>query len=149
MIEEIESRDREIVLAFAGDVVCKRKEGVKISQELKEKLEMADVFSVNLEAPLEGYGMPIKKAGSNLNQSESVVDSLKNIGVNVVASANNHICDYGKLALEYALDKLKDFITVGAGTDFDKSYQLKIINVNGGGDSWVPCFRRKRIWSIL
>jgi poly-gamma-glutamate synthesis protein (capsule biosynthesis protein) len=117
--------DNEIILLFAGDVVCKNKGAVTVSESLKKELKSFDIFSVNLEAPLEGVGTPIHKAGPSLNQSASTVNFLQELGANVVSCANNHICDYGKEALIHTLRLLADKTVVGAGTSFQDAYQLK------------------------
>jgi poly-gamma-glutamate synthesis protein (capsule biosynthesis protein) len=116
----------KLTLLFAGDLVCKNTRLINLSESLKEKLDAADIFSINLEAPLEGKGAPINKAGPHLNQNANVILSLQNLGVNVVNCANNHICDYGKDALRNTFNSLSEYTVVGAGLSFDDAYGLKI-----------------------
>jgi poly-gamma-glutamate synthesis protein (capsule biosynthesis protein) len=117
--------DNEIILFFAGDLVYKNRDIIHVSESLKKELGQADIFSINLEAPLEGYGTPIKKVGPCLNQSTNTILRLHELGVNVVNCANNHICDYGKDALINTLDNLSEHIVIGAGIFFDDAYKLK------------------------
>jgi poly-gamma-glutamate synthesis protein (capsule biosynthesis protein) len=125
LILKIKNMEDEITLLFAGDVVCKSKKAVIILEPLKKELTDFDIFSINLEAPLEGVGTPICKSGPSLNQSIATVNFLQELGVNVVSCANNHICDYGEEALNYTLKQLIDKIVVGAGSSFHDAYQLK------------------------
>ncbi len=104
-----------------------------IDQELLDMIEKADYRIFNLELPFIEQGKPIIKAGPNLKCSPSVIKGIKQLKVNLVTLANNHILDYGEEGL-YSTIKLlnKNNISyVGVGDNRKQAKQGKIISVSG------------------
>lgn len=62
---------------------------------LAPAVRAADLFIVNLECPLTNASAPIEKCGSLVKGSPAAAGFLAEIGVSLVALANNHIRDYG------------------------------------------------------
>jgi poly-gamma-glutamate synthesis protein (capsule biosynthesis protein) len=119
------------VLFFAGDFVYKGNKKVEIISPLKDMINGDSVvFSVNFEAPVEGSGKPIHKAGPVICQSKESVDILSSIGVNILNLANNHIYDYGIEGLIKTLDILSPFTCTGAGNTVDDAFKMKTIQLH-------------------
>lgn len=105
-----------------------------IDDGFRDIIKNSDIAICNFEAPIKVAGMrPIKKVGSHLCQDKNSIFCLKNAGFDFVSLANNHIYDYGQVALLETINELKnnkiDF--VGGGLNFDEAYQPKIIEKNG------------------
>jgi poly-gamma-glutamate synthesis protein (capsule biosynthesis protein) len=117
---------------FVGDIVISGKpHGQFPSPAFSSIMKDHAICSCNFEAPIEGKGQPIKKAGPHLQQPANAVAYVEDAGFNVVSLANNHMYDYGPEALTATIAAFKNAITVGAGMNFEEAYALKKINVRG------------------
>lgn len=67
----------------------------------------ADCFVANLECPLTNSKIPITKSGPNIKASLKTIKGIKNIGVDVVNLANNHILDFGKKGYNDTIKELE------------------------------------------
>jgi len=117
-------REKEkITVFFVGDILLDR--GVKRKIEMYgdgdfkfpflkivQFLNKADLLIGNLEGPISDKG---KKVGSiySFRMNPKAIDGLKFAGFDVVSLANNHILDYGKVAMEDTFLRLKE-----AGIDY-------------------------------
>jgi len=70
-------------------------------------LNKADILFGNLEGPISDKG---KKVGSiySFRAKPEAIDSLKFAGFDILSVANNHIFDYGKIAMEDTFSKLRE-----------------------------------------
>ena len=100
-----------------------------ISSFVKE----ADFSIVNLESPVKCEGaLPITKRGPNLNTPVSFLDSIKNVGINMVTLANNHFMDYGDKSALHTINECHErgLLTVGAGNTITEASSIAYIKVN-------------------
>lgn len=97
-----------------------------------ETLTQADITIGNLECPISNRGVPEEKLYAFRAPLEAA-ESLAYGGFDLVSLANNHILDYGPLALEDTLDALsaQDIHAVGAGRDETAAYAPVLIEING------------------
>jgi poly-gamma-glutamate synthesis protein (capsule biosynthesis protein) len=118
---------KDFKLLFVGDVVLpKKRDEPLFSSAFDDIFNKHEIRSCNFEAPITGFGAPIKKAGPNLSQHKFAPKYLEDIGFNVFNLANNHIYDYGTEALSATLNALSSSLTAGAGLSFKEAYELKI-----------------------
>lgn len=134
---------KPITLIFVGDIMLDRgveymirKHGkgdykfpfLKIANYLNE----ADILFGNLEGPLSDKG---KKVGSvySFRMKPEAIRGLKFAGFDILSVANNHIFDYGRVAMEDTFLRLKeagiDFI--GGGFNEIEAYSPIIKEVKG------------------
>lgn len=71
-----------------------------VGSELKAALDSADYRIFNLEGPLTDDYVPIKKAGPNLIIPTKCINGIKNLPVDFLTLANNHILDQGEQGLD-------------------------------------------------
>ena len=117
-----------------GDIVNLTAKEDFIDDNLKDIIKNSDAAICNFEAPIETENMEaIKKAGPHMYQSKESIKYLNDAGFNMVSLANNHIYDYGQVALENTLLELNKHSVnfIGGGKDFEDAYATKIINKNG------------------
>ena len=95
---------------ICGDVVSNKR--IEVCPELA-RLISENLSFCNLEAPISGVGTPITKAGPHMCQDSTIIANLANLGFDVFCLANNHIFDYGAIALQSTMDTI---------TKYDKSY---------------------------
>lgn len=117
-----------------GDIVNFTSKKDFVDENLKEVITNSDISICNFEAPIETEDMKaIKKVGPHLYQSRESIEYLNEAGFDMVSMANNHIYDYGQVALENTINELGKYNIdyIGAGVDFEDAYQTKIIEKNG------------------
>lgn len=139
-VPEIPKEDTTII--FTGDVLfanafkagydAKGIEGV-ISEELLAQLQSADILMVNQEFPFGDTGEPIADKQYTFCCSPSYVTALKEMGVDVVSLANNHVLDYGKEALRQTFATLDaaEILYGGAGETTERAQEVQIVEVKG------------------
>ncbi len=100
-----------------------------ISHILKE----SDYSICNLECPATNYDKPIVKTGPNLKAEPSIVKILKDIGINAVSLANNHVLDYGVQGMYDTLETLKEnnVKQFGGGKDSEDAALPLIVEIKG------------------
>lgn len=102
-------------------------------EELVCLFKSAEFCICNLEGPLTGSDQRIEKSGANLKAPINAVAGIKELGINIVCMANNHIMDYGAEGLKDTLDTLInsgiDYIGVGQSSDTIKDFAS--INILG------------------
>lgn len=118
-----------MTLSFFGDFVCLEPAQVSCSEAFRNWAE-ADVLACNLEAPVKSDAEPAPKSGPSLSQSEDSPTLLRDLGINLVLLANNHIMDYGNGGLSKTLESLGDIASIGAG-DASHAYDVTILEKNG------------------
>ena len=104
-----------------------------LGDELIEVLRGADYRIVNLETPLSDTLSPITKVGGNLSAPTACVKGIKNIGVDLVGIANNHIMDQGEKGLADTIKTLTEagISFVGAGDNLEVASQPVFFEANG------------------
>lgn len=97
-------------------------------------LRKATILVGNLEAPLSKRGSEYTKKTWILRADPRTVDSVAMAGFDVLTLANNHIMDYGPIALQdtlAALDNVK-IARAGAGMNLNEARQPAIITAPDG-----------------
>ena len=108
-------QDKEVELVFVGDVMLSRNVARSIQrnnrdfsypfQATSEIIRAADVAFCNLESPISGRGTKVKK-NYTFNAPAEAIDGLVYAGFDIVSMANNHVLDYGPVALEDTVNHL-------------------------------------------
>lgn len=147
-IEDAETENAEVIpdedttIIFTGDVLfanafkagydAKGIDGV-ISEELLTELTSADILMVNQEFPFGETGEPVANKQYTFQCSPSYVTALKEMGVDVVSLANNHVLDYGKESLLETFATLDNagILYGGAGETVERAEEVQVIEVNG------------------
>jgi len=131
-----------VTLTFAGDTMLDR--GVKgnvvknFNGDYSKLFEKVDIFKnddisfVNLEGPVSNIGHNVGSIYS-FRMPVETIPTLKNIGVDIVSFANNHVGDYTGLAFKDTMDRLRDndIAWAGAGYNYEDAKTVRIITVNG------------------
>ena len=130
----------KITLMAVGDIMLARTIGEMIESEgieapfafTAETLSTADITLGNLECSISDRGTPEDKKYT-FRAPLSAAESLQFAGFDLVSLSNNHILDYGPLALEDTLAELSAAAvqTIGAGMDDTEAYQPVFFEVNG------------------
>ncbi len=85
----------------------------------------ADFRMLNFETPFVTENLaPIVKSGPNTRALPEYIYSLKVMGIDAVALANNHTGDFGDAGVRYMLNHLRSngYPTLGAGENIDEAY---------------------------
>lgn len=122
-----DKKQKEITLLFVGDIMLSRAVGAKIKNQddprfpflkIADEIKSADLAFGNLESPISEKG---KNQGSiySFRADPGVAAGLKFAGFDVLSLANNHIFDWGSIALVDTVEILKNsgIDSVGAGKD--------------------------------
>jgi len=135
----------EVTLLFAGDILFDEQyavmahlnlkgEGIPgvISEDLLTLMRSADVFMVNNEFPYSDRGTPQEEKQFTFRAKPETSAYLRDMGVDVVSLANNHVYDYGTDALFDTFSTLQDaqVAYVGAGKDIAEASRAVYFVVN-------------------
>ncbi|OHA85418.1 MAG: hypothetical protein A2591_02980 [Candidatus Yonathbacteria bacterium RIFOXYD1_FULL_52_36] len=137
--DAVPSRDAE--LFFVGDIMLSRAVGKGMEREkdyaypfrlVRDELVSADILFGNLESPISNQGSNVGSIYSFRADPRSV-EGLIFAGFDVLSFANNHVGDYGPVALLDTLDHLSraGLQTVGAGRTQYDAHTPHIVEVNG------------------
>jgi poly-gamma-glutamate capsule biosynthesis protein CapA/YwtB (metallophosphatase superfamily) len=129
-----------VILMAVGDVMLGRTIGELIETHgpaapflyTTDTLRSADITVGNLECPISTRGTAADKAYA-FRAPLAAAESLATAGFDLVNLANNHILDYGPLALADTLEILasQDVQAVGAGMDTLEAHAPVIVEING------------------
>lgn len=94
-----------------------------ISPELIQMMNDADVMTLNNEFTYSNNGAPLDNKVYTFRAHPSRVDILKDLGVDAVTLANNHVYDYGEQSLLDTMDTLKaaNVHYFGAGKNLEEA----------------------------
>lgn len=111
-----------------------------VSEDLLRVLRDADYRIFNLEVPLTDRETPIKKCGPNLIASTKSVVGLKQLNIDFLTLANNHILDQGEQGLWSTIEQLDKASIAYAGVgrtleDAAKPYTIEL----GGRKIGIYC----------
>jgi len=130
-----------VTTTVVGDIMLGRRVGASLKQRgdptavfrpLAERLASADITVGNLESTLSKSGPPTQ-GGDSFGAETSVLKGLRLAGFDLLSVANNHLGDYGEKAIVETVEKLNDadFRTVGAGSDFARAAEPRVITIDG------------------
>ncbi len=113
----------------------------RVFEEIRPLADRSDYVVVNLECPLTDATSPIEKIGPNLKADPKTALLLKNLGVDLVALANNHVYDYGQAGLKDTLHACSEhgIATVGAGETLTEAQDIAIASIAGKRVAFVNC----------
>jgi len=94
-------------------------------------LRQADLVVGNQECPISTRGEAVPDKKFTLRVGKQGVAALKAAGIGIVTLANNHILDFGPLALQDTLSALSenDILFTGAGMDLSDAREPALIKV--------------------
>lgn len=133
-----------ISLLFAGDLMMARDVSWKIDnvhdgdgnylfEDIQDEIGKSDVFFYNLESPFGENCRTDRNTSMMFCLEKDKVDYLpRGLEFTVVSLANNHVYNTLQSGFEITEDILKEnnFLTIGAGTDWDDVHDGKIIEIN-------------------
>ncbi len=130
-----------ITIAALGDVML----GGRAEPYLKERgpdypfrdtlpvLKQADIIVANLECPISTRGTAVKNKKFTLRVGPIAADALAGAGIRVTTLANNHMMDFGPLALKDTLAALSErgILYTGAGMGLDDARSPALLKIKG------------------
>lgn len=136
------SQEQSTSIIFTGDVMLSNyvlqnyeKSGIEgvLGSTLLNELQQADITVINEEFPFGTTGTPAEDKQFTFRVNPSYIEILKQMGVDAVTLANNHILDYGTQPLSETVQTLDDaaILYAGAGDSLERAKELQIIEVNG------------------
>jgi len=118
-----EEQDGDIEMAFTGDCLVSRRLSAHQEPrflEMASLLRGADVSFTNGETLFHNYeGWPITESGpfgTYVACDPRVIEDLRSLGIDMVATANNHCIDYGETGVMTNLANLDAYGMTHAGT---------------------------------
>lgn len=135
--------DTAIKIAALGDIMLDRSVGKHFFEnprdfelpEIRNLLDEYDLVIANLENPVGLRGEPFPRQDPNVafRCHPETLKVLKNLGVDVVTIANNHLLDYGAITLLDTLDHLDNagIRHVGGGKNYNQANQPALFEING------------------
>lgn len=161
--EEVETEEDlnpyDFTLTFAGDINFDDNSSTMdyynsvpngivdcISYELIEIMNDANIMCLNNEFTYSTAGSPLDGKAYTFRAHPSRVDILKDMGVDIVTLANNHIYDYGKQAFLDTLNTLNkaDIKYYGAGKNLDEAKSPEYFNIQGKTLAYVAASRAEK-----
>ena len=124
-------------LAIVGDVMLATTKAEKFGATSPgfaaavERLKTNDLIIANLEMPLSERGSKVRKY-SNLRSHPSVIGGVTGMGIQAVSLANNHMMDYGAVALADTIETVSTAGLEFAGAGFDLEAALKPVVLHHG-----------------
>lgn len=128
-------------VTVTGDVMLGRRVGERLDaagdpsatlRPMARRLAAADLTVGNLESTLSKAGAP-RQGGDSFGASPDVLEGLRLAGYDVLSVANNHVGDYGPVALVRTVRRLRagGFLPVGAGADLGSASRGVTVERNG------------------
>ena len=91
----------------------------------------SDYVIANLESPVAGKEAGYTSELYSFNTPESILEALKNSGINMVQTSNNHCLDRGVEGLRQTIRNIEASGLAYVGTHMNPEDSFRIINVNG------------------
>ena len=136
---ETQAAPGEITIAAVGDIMLGHRAEPYLTKEgpgypfvhVLPVLRKAHVVVGNLESPISSRGAAVENKKFTLRVGPIAVEALKAGGIRVVSLANNHILDFGPLALQDTLAVLGEnaILSSGAGRDLDDARAPAVLKV--------------------
>ncbi len=131
----------EITIAAVGDLMLGgRTEPFLVEygadypfRDVQGVLGQADIVAGNLESPISVRGTAVENKTFTLRAGPIAGQTLKAGGIRVVSLANNHMMDFGPLALQDTLTALaeNEILYTGAGMGLDDARSPAILRIKG------------------
>ena len=133
----------DTTLAFVGDIMLDRGVYSKFIKDgngdynfpfakIKNDLSKYDLVFGNLEGPISDKGQDYHNLYS-FEMNPNFVSVLRNVGFKVLSVANNHIYNWGRVAMEDTFSRLKEnkIVVSGGGMNEEEAYNADVVDVNG------------------
>lgn len=126
-------------MLFGGDVILARgvaqamqRTGQSPLRHLRDRFRAADVAFVNLESPFSDQPA-FRTAEMIFRADPSSIEVLKDAGIDIVSTANNHVRDCGARGIEFTLDHLEKngIVPVGTAPTEAAAHQGRTLERNG------------------
>ena len=145
-LKYIEGNKESVSIGFAGDVsladnwfimpkYISRNKGVYgiLSEDMVNYMTNLDFMNVNSEFAFSNRGSKMSGKQYTFRANPSSVSIYNEMGVDMVALANNHVYDYGQDAFYDTLDTLKTNTLpyVGAGVNKEEAERAYYLVING------------------
>lgn len=150
----------QIVMSFTGDLNFDDDIGTMrylkqyglqatISEGVRTLLADSDIVMVNNECTFSTRGEPLAGKAYTFRSDPSNVSILKELGVDIVGIANNHVWDYGPQALSDTIQALDDagIPNVGAGNNLDEAKRPWYFVANGRKIAFVAATQIERTYN--
>ena len=157
---DFEEKELDITLAFAGDLSLAdnylvmeyyRKEGKEniancIDPAYIKLMTDADIMWINNEFCYSNQGSPMSGKQYTFRANPENVSILKELGVDIVGLANNHVYDFGEQAFLDTLATLKNagITYVGAGATIDEASAPVYVALDGYRIAYVCATRAEK-----
>lgn len=157
--ESIDLHEYDFTFCFGGDIslaedavttaqLDKSKNGIYdgISPELMTIMQQADIMCLNNEFTYSTNGEPMKGKAYTFRAHPDRVAVIKEMGVDAVLMANNHVYDYGKQALLDTFTTLEnaDIDYFGAGRNLDEAMKPVYYELDGKTIALVAASRAEK-----
>ena len=156
-VKVLDKKDK-VTLSFVGDISLadnfdimpyydKRGEGIYgiLSKKVVDIMNNADIMVANNEFTISDRGSPLNKQYT-FRASPNRLNIYKEMGVDLVSIANNHIYDYGEEAFQDSLKYLKEYDIpyVGAGTNIEEAKRAFYYIAGGYKISFISASRAEK-----
>ncbi len=131
----------EITIAAVGDLMFGGRTGPFLTEfgpdypfrDVLSVLQRADIVAGNLESPISLRGAAVENKKFTLRAEPIAAAALKAAGIRIVSLANNHMMDFGPLALQDTVAALaeNDILYTGAGMNLDDARAPAIVKIKG------------------
>lgn len=136
-----QTRSDELTIVAVGDLMLGGRTEPFLNQygpdypfrEVMPFLKRGDIVVGNLESPISVRGTAVENKKFTLRAGPIAARAVKNAGIRVVTLANNHMMDFGPLALQDTLAALteNDILFTGAGMDLSDARSPAIVKIKG------------------
>lgn len=155
----VEGSKDSISISFAGDVSLadnweimpyykSRNQGVYsiLSEDIVKYMKSSDLMIVNNEFSFSKRGTPLANKKYTFRGEPSNVNIYKEMGVDLVTLANNHIYDYGETAFLDTLETLDkaSIPRIGAGKNSEEASKPYYFIINGYKIAFVNATRAEK-----
>ncbi len=159
--EEIHAEDTsyDFTICFAGDINLDENWGTTqhldeqpngiydcISKEMIDTMQAADIMCLNNEFTYSTGGAPLEGKAFTFRANPERVEILHQLGVDAVTLANNHVYDYGRVALLDTFSVLEeaDIPYFGAGRTLQDAMKPLYLEVDGKTVALVAASRAEK-----
>lgn len=132
---------KPVVINLAGDVLLAAGVGKVIAnkgvdypwENVAGLFGEGDITAANLECCISTGGRPEPEKQYTFRASPAVLEGARRAGVDIFTLANNHVLDYGYLALEDTLGNLRrcGILFTGAGLNLEQALTPVIVDKHG------------------
>lgn len=150
---------QQVTISFAGDILFDANYAIMgkvagngniangIMPELIAEMKSADIMMLNNEFPYSDRGTPTENKAFTFRAKPSTVSYLNDLGVDLVALANNHAYDYGQEAFEDTMSILEEagITYVGAGRNLQEARRPVYYIINNLKIAFVAATQIERL----